>query len=66
MNVTEKLLRVDEAAQRLGMKPATIRSKILKRELSYIKLGRSVRVRESVIMDLILAGEIPARVRNIA
>jgi excisionase family DNA binding protein len=64
--MTEKLLRVDEAAERLGLKPATIRARILKRQVPYVKLGRSVRLRESMIMAMIAAGEIPARSKRSA
>ena len=44
----EKLLTVSEAAERTGYKPATVRSKILKREWPYVKLSRSVRLKESL------------------
>ena len=64
--MTEKLLKVDEAAERLGLKPATIRSKILKREWPYVKLGRSVRLRESVVAAMVAAGEVPARAKGSA
>lgn len=60
--MAEKLLRVDEAAERLGLKPSTIRSKILKREWPYVKLGRSVRLRESVVAAIMADGDVPARV----
>ena len=59
--MTEKLLRVEEAAERIGCKPATIRAKILRREITYVKLGRSVRIPESAIMRLIEENTIPAR-----
>jgi excisionase family DNA binding protein len=62
----ERLLRVEEAAERTGYKQATVRSKILKREWPYIKLGRSVRLRESFISRLIAQSEIPARVKRSA
>jgi excisionase family DNA binding protein len=59
--MSEKLLRVDEAAERLGLKPATVRSKILKREWPYVKIGRSVRLKESMIARMIEDSGVPAR-----
>lgn len=57
-----RLLTVDQVARLTGWRPATIRMKIWRRELPYIKLGRSVRFRESEIMKLIEGSEVPARV----
>lgn len=57
----ERLLTVSEAAERTGYKPATVRSKILKREWPYVKLSRSVRLKESFISRLIEDSEVPAR-----
>jgi excisionase family DNA binding protein len=49
-----KLLAVDQAAERLGVKPSTIRSWILKREkIETVKIGRLVRIKESSIQKLI-------------
>jgi excisionase family DNA binding protein len=61
--MAERLLKVDEVAERTGYKTATVRSKILKREWPYIKLGKSVRLRESFIVNLIEQSEIPARAK---
>jgi excisionase family DNA binding protein len=64
--MAERLLKVDEAAERTGYKVATVRMKILKREWPYIKLGSSVRLRESFIVKLINDSEVPARVERSA
>ena len=55
-----RLLTVDQVPRLTGWLPATIRMKVWKRELPYIKLGRSVRFRESEIQKLIEGSEVPA------
>ena len=50
------LLTVAEAAARTGWKECTI----LRREIAYVKLGRSVRIPESALNDLIELGFRPA------
>lgn len=54
------LLTVVQAAARTGWKECTIRKKILRREIAYVKLGRSVRIPESALNDLIESGFHPA------
>jgi len=45
--MTTRLLRVDEVAHRLGLRPATIRKMIFKRQLPVVRpTKRAVRVRE--------------------
>jgi excisionase family DNA binding protein len=55
-----KLLTVDEVAAVTGWKPATIRQKVWRRELEYLKIGRSIRFRAETISKLIEAAVIPA------
>lgn len=61
----EKLLTVVEVADRLGLKQSTVRAKILKRVWPYIKVGRSIRFRESFIESIIDQGEVPARFQRV-
>ncbi len=57
-----KLLAVDEAAERLGVRPATIRSWILRREkLEVVKVGRLVRITEKSIERFIDDNTIPPK-----
>ena len=57
-----KLLTVDEAADCLSVKPATIRSWILRREkLEVVKVGRLVRITEKSIQTMIEQNTIPPR-----
>ncbi len=55
-----RLLTVDQVAGMTGWKPATIRQKVWRREIDYIKLGRSVRFKEEVITRLIEGSSVPA------
>jgi excisionase family DNA binding protein len=55
-----KLITVQEAAERLGVKQATIRAWIYRREIDYVKLHRSVRLREETIQALAEDGTVPA------
>lgn len=56
-----KLLTVDQVAAMTGWKPATIRQKVWRREIDYVKLGRSLRFKEETIKRLIEQSEVPAR-----
>jgi excisionase family DNA binding protein len=61
MTITSKqLLTVAQAADRLGLKPATIRRRILERRLPYVKLGRAVRIPVEVVDALIASSYRPA------
>ena len=52
-----RLLRVEEAAHRLGLKPATVRKMIYRREISCVRpTKRAVRVREEDIEALMRVG----------
>jgi excisionase family DNA binding protein len=55
-----QLLTVSQAAARLGLKTSTLRSWIYRREIEYVKISRSVRLREDTIDEIIEAGTIPA------
>lgn len=55
------MLTVAQVADRLGLKPATIRLWIAKRKLAHVKLSRAVRVPEAEVERLIRENTIPAR-----
>ena len=57
---SKQLLTVAQVADRLGLKEATIRRRILERRLPYVKLGRAVRIPIEVIDALIVASYRPA------
>ena len=57
-----RLLTVNETAERLGVKPATIRSWILQRKnLEVVKVGRLVRITEESVQRFIDDNTIPPR-----
>jgi excisionase family DNA binding protein len=56
-----RLLTVKEVAQIMGWRESTVRAKILRRAIPYYKLGRSVRVSEADLRELIERSFIPAR-----
>jgi excisionase family DNA binding protein len=54
---TDRLLRVDEAADLLGVKPATLYQWAYQRRIPVVKLmGRALRIRESDLVKLIDEG----------
>jgi excisionase family DNA binding protein len=55
-----KMLTVAEAGERLGLSTATIRAWVWRRQIEYIRLGRSIRISDAVIADLIEKGTTPA------
>jgi excisionase family DNA binding protein len=54
------MLTISEAAQALGIKPATVRSWVWKRQIEYVKVSRSVRIPARVVERLIQNGTKPA------
>lgn len=56
-----RLYPIPEAAQMLGIQPATLRDWVYRRRIEYVKLGRSVRVGDETIQKLIEAGTVPAK-----
>ncbi len=58
----QRAIRLNNAADRLGVKPATLRDWFLKRKyLDFVKVGRAVCVTEESIERFIERNLIPAR-----
>jgi excisionase family DNA binding protein len=55
------LRSLQHQAKRLGVSVHTLRSWIYRREISFVKVGRAVRVSDAVIDRLIAEGTRPAR-----
>ena len=57
----KQMLTVAEAAAALGIKEATVRAWVSKRKITYVKLGRLVRIPAKEIKMLIERATIPSR-----
>ena len=55
------LLNVQETADRLGIRPATVRAWLLRRKLPCVHCGRAVRVPADAVEEFIERNTIPAR-----
>lgn len=58
---SERLLTLAECASRTGLKVSTWRAWILRRRFPFHKIGRSIRVLESDLDQMIANARIPAR-----
>jgi len=56
-----RLLRLEEAADRLGLRLSTLRFWVWQRKIEVVRIGRAVRVREDTIKRLIEEGTVPAK-----
>jgi excisionase family DNA binding protein len=59
-----KLLTLKEAADRLAISLATIRSWVWHRKIEVVKIGRCVRIKEEVIDDLISRSTVPPKLNE--
>ena len=58
--MTDKLLTVDEAAERLGTSVRFVRRLIAERRIAYVMVGRHVRLAEADLAGFVAAGRIEA------
>jgi excisionase family DNA binding protein len=56
----KKMLTVEEFAAEVGWKPSTVRQKVWRREIEFVRMGRSIRFKRETAEKLIEAGTIPA------
>ncbi len=57
---SETARTVQEAADELGLSPATIRAWIRQRRIGYVRLGRAVRIPANEIHRIVERGTVPA------
>ena len=55
------MLTVEQAAERLGLRVSTLRAWVLRRKISYAKIGRAVQIPEKEIERIIQENTIPAK-----
>jgi excisionase family DNA binding protein len=55
------MLTVRETAERLGLRECTIRAWLSARKISFVRLGRAVRIPESEVSRLIETNTVPRR-----
>jgi excisionase family DNA binding protein len=56
----DRLLTVEEAADRLGTSVRFIRRLIAERRIAYIRIGRHVRIAEADLASFVAAGRVEA------
>ena len=56
-----RLLTLPQAAERLGLKVATLRFWVWQRKIEIVRVGHAVRISEDVVKRLIERGTVPAR-----
>jgi excisionase family DNA binding protein len=62
----DKLLKICEVSLRTGTEESTWRAWIQRRRVTFVKLGRSVRIPESVLSRMITEGTVPARGKGVS
>jgi excisionase family DNA binding protein len=58
--MTDKLLTVEEAADRLGTSARFVRRLVAERRIAYVKVGRHVRISEADMDAFVAAGRVEA------
>ena len=56
----DRLLTVEEAAERLGTSVRFVRRLVTERRIAYVKVGRHVRIAEADLASFVAAGRIEA------
>jgi len=54
------LMTVEQFAEVVGLKPATVRQKVWRRELEFVRIGRAIRFKPETAERLIEVGTVPA------
>lgn len=58
--MSKALMTVAEFALATGWKPATVRAKIWRREVEFVRMGRSIRFKPETVEKLIEGGTVTA------
>jgi hypothetical protein len=54
------LLDVPEFAEAIGKKPASVRQMVWRRQVEYVRVGRSIRFKPETVDEIIQNGTVPA------
>jgi excisionase family DNA binding protein len=60
MEPRHRLLTVEQYAEATGKKPNTIRQKIWRREIDFLRIGRSIRFTDSMVEKALENSYVPA------
>ena len=55
-----KLLNVEEFAAAIGLKPATVRQQVWRRQVEFVRVGRAIRFKPETVRQIIERGTVPA------
>lgn len=58
--MASQMLTVEQAAEALGLAPATLRAWVWRRKIEHVRIGRCVRISQAVIDGLLERGTVPA------
>jgi excisionase family DNA binding protein len=53
------LMTVEQFAEAIGQKPKTVRQRVWRREVEFVRIGRSIRFKPETAEALIAAGTVP-------
>jgi excisionase family DNA binding protein len=59
-----KLLNVKEFAAAIGLKPATVRQRVWRRQIEFVRVGRAIRFKPETVQKIIERGTVPAQERH--
>jgi excisionase family DNA binding protein len=60
----QNMLTTQQTADRLGLSQGAVKKMIYRRQITFVKIGRSVRIPENEVDRLIQANVVPRRLEN--
>ena len=61
ISIKGELLHIPQAAQRLGLRPSTLRAWVMRQKIGHCRIGRAVRIPEAEVDRILNEGYVPAR-----
>ncbi len=62
--VRKGLMTVEQFAEAVGLRPATVRQKVWRREIDFVRIGRAIRFKPETVQKIIERGTVPALERQ--